>query len=555
MTAHHNARAAATLMGALVAGGVRAVVFSPGSRSTPLVLAALAHPEVVTHPVLDERAAGFLALGLARAGRRPVALLCTSGSAGAHWLPAVVEARQDRVPLLLLTADRPPELVGSGAGQTIDQKGLFGAFVVHEAHLPAPDAAVPPAVFGAFADDALLACEAGPVHLNAPFREPLWHPEADYAPPPPRLPPHRGNPREINGLDALRSAAAPARRGLVYCGPGAHPPANVTALGWPVLVEAASGGRFGPGIGEGRIAAYEALARSSFAASHTPDLVLHFGGAPHARAVQAWLAGVPTLAVDPHGDRRDPAHQAIGRWRATAEAAVDALVGHTSAATGWLAAWVEADRRARAALDAACGEGVWEGAVVQALVDALPDGGALHVASSMPYRDLDAFSPVTSRNIKVFANRGASGIDGTVACALGEALALGAPTVAFLGDLALLHDAGGLLLAGEHRDAVNLTLVVADNGGGGIFEYLPIRGIAPGAFERAFLTPQQADLAALSAAARIRHQRVTHSNALQPALDAALRRPGVDVIQVVIERAESVARHQAAWAAAAEGVR
>lgn len=546
MSAHQNARAAATLLGALVDAGVRDLVFSPGSRSTPLVLAALAHPSLTTRPVLDERAAGFLALGLARASGRPAVLLCTSGSAGAHWLPAVIEARQDRVPLVLLTADRPPEKVGSGAGQTIDQQGLFGRFVVYAAQLPVPDAAVPTAVFAAFADD--VAGAPGPVHLNVPFREPLWHPEADYTPPPARS--SRTRRPAGDDLVSLVAVVGTARRGLIYCGPGAEAGPELDALGWPVLVEATSGGRFG--VGEGRITAYEALARSPFAASHVPDLILHFGAAPHSRALEAWLAGVPRVLVNEHGDRHDPDHLAVGRWRASTAEVAQALAGRVQAEPGWHAAWVAAEDRARAALDAACEDGLWEGALAREVVMALPAGAALHVASSMPFRDLDAFAPATPRNLQVFCNRGASGIDGTVACALGEALHLGGPMVALLGDLALIHDAGGLLLAGEQGAAVNLTLVVPDNGGGGIFEFLPIAGLDRVQFERAFLTPQHTDLAALAAAARIRHVRVTERSALRPALLAALARPGVDLIQVVIDRAANVARHKAAWAAAAE---
>ena len=558
MSAQANGRAAATLLGVLAQGGVQAVVFSPGSRSTPLVLAALAHPDLEAVPVLDERAAGFLALGMARASRRPVVLICTSGSAGAHWLPAVIEARQDHLPLILLTADRPPELVGSGAGQTIDQRRFFGAFVVAEAQLPSPEPGLATGVFAAFAEDALAAVVRGPVHLNVPFREPLWSPEVDYTPPAAR-PGFFGPAKistEIHGLEALATALAAARRGVIYCGPGDDDPwgeaadALARALDWPLLVEASSGARFGPGDAEGRITSYEALLRVPvFAAAHRPDCVLHFGAAAHARAVDGWLGQVPVLLVDPHGDRHDPAHRAVGRWQADPRAVCAALAQRSwpAAEVGWRARWWAAEVRAGAALTAACATGLWEGALAAEVAAAAPS--ALHVASSMPFRDVDAFARASARSLKVFCSRGASGIDGTVATALGEARVAG-PMVALLGDLALTHDASGLLLAGELAESVNLTLVVPDNGGGGIFEFLPIAGHRA-VFERAFLTPQRVDFRALAAAAGVRYVRIEARAELGPALAAAIAQPGVDLIHVIIDRAANVVRHQQAWAAVA----
>ncbi|MEZ4473959.1 MAG: thiamine pyrophosphate-binding protein [bacterium] len=216
-TAQANATASATLLAALASGGVREVVFSPGSRSTPLVLAAARHPALRTWPVLDERVAGFLALGLARASGRPVALLCTSGSAGAHWLPALIEARQAHLPLIALTADRPPVLVGSGAGQTIDQRGLFGRFVAYDATLPVPGPGVPPAVFAAFAEDALLA--GGPAHLNLPFDEPLWRPDAEAGPVAARAGLARAGHADLQVPETLVEFLEAGRRGVILAGP------------------------------------------------------------------------------------------------------------------------------------------------------------------------------------------------------------------------------------------------------------------------------------------------------------------------------------------------
>lgn len=529
-----NATAAAALMAGLEANGVRRLVFSPGSRSTALVLAAEAALE--TWPVLDERVAGFVALGLAKASGAPVALLCTSGSAAAHWLPAVIEAWQAHVPLVLLTADRPPELFGCGAAQTIDQRRIFGAFVTESRDLPTPDAAVDPRVFALAGARAAVATR--PVHLNLPFREPLWQPhERAHPTATARIAPAEPATPSPAAIDALVDRVRGVERGVIYCGPRAGVSAAAVdrlaaALGWPALCEAASGARFGPGDPTTRITAYEGLV-GGFEA---PGCVLQLGQAPHSRAVNAWLGAAPTIAVDAAGELQDPRLAVDLLIAADPGRVVEALTLRLPGReTAWRAAWIAAEAAARRRIDDACEAGAWEGRLARAVAEASAPN--LCVASSMPFRDLDAFAPPSARALRVFASRGANGIDGTVATALGIAQA--GPTTALLGDLALLHDAGGLLTLARHP--ADLTLVVPDNAGGGIFARLPIAA-HPTALERCFLTPQPVDLAALAAAAGVRYQRLDASDEWAAAVDAAARRPGVDLLHVPIDRAESMAR-------------
>ncbi len=539
-----NARAGAALVSALATRGVTDVVLSPGSRNTPLVLAASAETRIRTHVVLDERAAAFVALGLSRASGRPVALACTSGSAGAHYLPALVEADRAGVPLVVLTADRPPELHGCGAQQTVDQRRYFGAFVRASRDLcaPLPDAAW--AMAAATALDTATRAPAGPVHLNIAYREPVWD-ETATAPAPLPIELARGRRRlDEAALAALADHLTPpeARRGLVFCGTDAcqdAAPIHALArrLGWPLLAGAASGARFGAAPGD-VVWAYDALVRGG---APTPEVVLQFGRAPVSKPVGGWLADVPrTVRVDVSGVRHDPGHG--GGWLVEvdpSQLALD-LVPHLPplADAGWRARWAQAQQIA-AMVVASQDEVLWEGAVARALTAELPDGHALHVASSMPFRDVDAFVPSSSRALRVFSSRGANGIDGTLATAAGEALAAG-PLALLVGDLAFLHDVGGLLAAAEL--GADLTVVVVDNGGGGIFEHLPVAAHAA-AFERCFLTPQRARLADLCAAVGASHARVDSVGALRDALSSALRRPRLDVVQVVVDRARNVALH------------
>lgn len=558
-----NLAAAAALVDGLAAAGVRDVVFSPGSRSTPLVLAADARGALRTWPVLDERVGGFFALGLARAAGRPVALVCTSGSAGAHYLPAALEADRSGVPLVLVTADRPPELHGCGANQTVDQRGLLGGVGRLARDLGAPDAAALDGWFAAGRQAAERAGDApaGPAHLNVAFREPLWAPGVVI--PPPRAAGRRlvGTPAVDPALvDALADRLGGARRGAIHCGAGAADgpgfAAAVTALarhlGWPILAEVASGLRVGHHDRHPVVAHADGLLGGP---TPPPEVVLRLGAVPPSRRIAAWLARAEaTVLVAPDGQRRDPEHRAETLIVAPTSPLLEALAGRLPATAGWLDAWRAADDAAAALLAELAGEGgpagapadaAWEGAVARAVVAALPDGAALHLGNSLPVRDADAFAAARAGDMRVFVSRGVSGIDGALATAAGEAVGAGRPTWALVGDLTCLHDLGGLLHLGQLRP--DLTVVVVDNGGGGIFGVLPIAQ-HQGAFERCFLTPQHFDLKALCAGCGVAYRRADDLAALRAALAPA---PGPRVIHVPVDRAASARRRAAAVAALA----
>ncbi|HZO13750.1 MAG TPA: 2-succinyl-5-enolpyruvyl-6-hydroxy-3-cyclohexene-1-carboxylic-acid synthase [Polyangiaceae bacterium] len=547
--AYENARCAATIASAC--GDVH-VVLSPGSRSTPLALAFDACTSAKVHVVLDERAAGFVALGIGRATGRPAVLLCTSGSAGAHYLPAVIEARQSRVPLLALTADRPAELQACGAPQTVPQARLFGEYVRFHMELPVPDASLDMRwLRNALAQARARTLEpAGPVHINAPFREPLWAPGLPTQEP---LPPAivRHGTRTLSTDDVAALAGELMReRGVIVLGPRA--PATMDAralgaaalrfgraLGWPVIADAASGVRFGePEV----ISCAEAIVRHD-AEALSPTLVLRIGMLPTSKVLTGWLGRHGrTILIDPDGEWHDPDGAADALIIADPAPLCEALAVESERDAGWLAAWRRAEARAARALASVCCEPDWEGAVARAVVEALPEGTQLHLGSSMPIRDVDAFAPSCRRRIDVHVNRGANGIDGTIATALGEALAKG-PTVALLGDLTFVHDLDGLAALGELR--APLTIVVVHNGGGGIFRFLPIAR-HPTAFERLFATPQRADLAALCRAFDIPH-RLIEPQLVGKALEAL---EGPSVLEVRIDPATNLTRHEQAWARA-----
>lgn len=527
-TARANAEAAAVLARSLVAGGVRHVVMSPGSRSTPLVL-AFADADARTHVVLDERVAAFVALGLARVAG-PVALVCTSGSAGAHWLAAVIEARHSRVPLILLTADRPPELHGCGAPQTVPQAELFAPYALLRVDVGPASAGVDPRWLRTVAAR-LLDAARGPVHANVAFREPLWEPGAK----PVAVEPARIL-RPPPTADASTAAAVAERlvgRGVIYAGPRAAPPGDRAvgaavarlgaALGWPVVAEPLSQLR---GLSTGAVLAME-----------PPEVVLRLGQPPTRRRVAERLVGAETVLVDPDGDWLDPSHTATLLVAVEPVSLCDAVVPHVRAAgAGWRAAWEAADGRARAQAASLC-DTLWEGAVAREVAAAVPASGLLHVASSMPVRDLDAFAPPAP--FAVTSNRGANGIDGTIATALGASLGWRGPVVALVGDLAFLHDHAALHAA--RALGARLVVVVADNGGGGIFGTLPIAR-HEGAFERLFLTPQPGDLAAAAAGLGAYAVRVDDLQALRRSLSEALARDGVTVIHAVVDRETANAR-------------
>ncbi|WP_128906549.1 2-succinyl-5-enolpyruvyl-6-hydroxy-3-cyclohexene-1-carboxylic-acid synthase [Halorubrum amylolyticum] len=544
MTApNRNTLWARALVDELVAAGVDAVVASPGSRSTPLTMAAVRNDDLHVFSQLDERSAAYFALGRARRTGEVTPLICTSGTAAANYHPAVMEASEARVPLLALTADRPPELRDSGANQTADQEKLYGDAVRFYKDLPEPatnDRALRSLrTTVARAVGAAEGADPGPVHLNVPFKKPLeptrvpddvpadLDPVAERGRDGPYVDVTPGSPEPGNDeLQRLANALATTDRGLIVAGP-ADPPGldaeAVTALshatGFPVLADPLSGVRFGghtrvapvigaydaylsaavAGEGDDGADAEDADAEDAAADWDDPEVVIRLGASPTSKRLRKYLAatGADQYQVDP-----------AGRWREAEFAATDLVVAEPSRLcarlsrlvaggggdSDWRAQWEDADRVARETHDRA-GDGeipaddplpFHEGDALRAVADALPDPATLFVSNSMPVRDLDRFVGPTTTSVTALGNRGVSGIDGVVSSALGAGSATTDDLTLVVGDLALYHDSNGLLAL--DRCGVDATVVLINNDGGGIFHELPIESFEP-EFTESFKTP------------------------------------------------------------------
>jgi 2-succinyl-5-enolpyruvyl-6-hydroxy-3-cyclohexene-1-carboxylate synthase len=580
--------------------GMRAACTSPGSRCAPLVLTLAREERLRCFSHVDERCAGFFALGLAKASSLPVAVACTSGTAAAELLPAAVEAREARVPLLLLTADRPAELRQNGAGQAIDQLKLFGDAAKWFFEVGVHDASVESLrwmrTLACRAYSTALGERPGVVHLNFPLREPLVCEEPLPADPTGRV---DGRPYVRRAPRAGASAAeetslvevlSRARRGVVVAGRDERPTALgraagafAAAAGWPLLADPLSGARRGTAA----IAHYDALLRDEgFAGSVAPDLVLRVGDLPVSKPLRSWLAGldgVRQVALDPDGAWQDPASvlsdslalEASGSLSELARAMDGPSGKRLSAEEDWLDVWRSADERASGAILGALGDGELSEPVVAAELGVLlPEEGTLFVASSMPVRDVETFWPVRPDPPRVLCNRGANGIDGTVSAAFGAAAGSGGPTVLLIGDVALAHDIGGLLAA--RRLALKLTIVLLDNGGGGIFDFLPISraamaheedpqrtGLGPAAsqqhrdeepagdvYTRHIATPTGLDFADAATLYGLAHERVEDLFAFRAALERSLGAGRESsIIEVSCDRAANVALHGRVWQA------
>ncbi len=547
--------------------GVTDACVAPGSRSTPLALALADDARLRVHVHLDERSASFFALGLALATGRPVVLLCTSGTATANFHPAVLESHHARVPLIVCTADRPFELRDTGAGQTVNQAGIYGGAMRWAVDVEAPHSGADVRVtraWRAVAARAVAAATArpkGPVHLNVAFREPLVPTGAPALEPPGRS---DGSPwvrvhadRAAPASDlvaAIADRVVRADRGLLVAGWGTDaPPTSLDALArelrWPLLADPISGARLGPNA----VSTYEALARAGYTRGRRPDLVLRFGAALTSKPIMSWLdESVPQIVVDPDNAWLDPERAAADVVTADGGLFADALVAgcstieRGSGSSLWLDEWLGAEGAARATIDGLLDTWAepFEGRVARDVIDSLPDGSNLVVASSMPVRDVEAFARPRAR-LRFFCNRGVNGIDGFVSTVLGVGAASGGrPTVALLGDLCFLHDSNGLLGAVE-RD-IDATFVVLDNGGGGIFSFLP-QADHGRHFETLFATPQPVDLAALAAVHGVHTTRVEKALDVAPAVRDAIAGGGVRMVLVPTDRTDNVTRHRAVW--------
>jgi 2-succinyl-5-enolpyruvyl-6-hydroxy-3-cyclohexene-1-carboxylate synthase len=544
---------AVALIGGFADLGLTDVVISPGSRNTPLTAAFASHPAVTDWSVLDERSAGFFALGMAKASGRPVALVCTSGTAAAEYHPAVVEAHLARVPLLVLTADRPDRQRDVGAPQAIDQVKLYGEAVrwFHQGSVPGPASAAGAPHLSAHAWALAVGIPPGPVHLNLPFEDSLVLPAGAPAPPPTPPTPSVASGVAVPDLTAVAGIDALVGGKRVVAVVGALAPVDAkavaglaTALRIPVLADPQSGLR---GEDKGAVlASGDLLATVGMLDRMVPEAVLRFGAPLTSKAVTTWLAAnsrVPQVVVDPAG-WRDPTASAALVVRADPHALAAALATTRPAPEEWADGWHRADGTAQSVLDEAIAAEPFpnEPAIARAVFAGMPDHGLLYASSSMPIRDVDAFGGHRrdGSSATVLANRGANGIDGVISSALGAA-ASGRPVTALVGDVAALHDLNAL--ATTVRLDLPLTVVVVHNDGGGIFSFLPQADPArfdPQMFERHLGTPHGTNFGAVATALGMKVENVDTAAALTDLVAAGT---GPTLVEVRSGRAENVALH------------
>jgi 2-succinyl-5-enolpyruvyl-6-hydroxy-3-cyclohexene-1-carboxylate synthase len=564
-----NTALASAMVEELARCGVRHAAISPGSRSTPLAVALWRHPAIEAHVLVDERCTGFFALGVAQAEGRPAVVVCTSGSAAANLHPAVIEADQAAVPLLALTADRPPELRGIGAGQAIDQLKLYGSAVrwFCEVGTHAAD------------DSGLLhfrsvACRAyaaargeprpGPVHLNVAWREPLASvPAEGDVTATSRLALEGRGDRPLSAVasaapapdealvDELAERIAHAPRGLIIAGRQGDPAlatpvaALARAAGYPILAEPTSQLRLGAHDRGLVVASYEAIARSR-PAELEPELIVRFGDMPTCKPLRQWLGSLDELrqvVVDPGFGWNEPSLRAESIVRgdpaAFAAGLARRLDGPAPAGHAWVDGWLGAAAAVESAVEAELArlDRPTEPGVHAALGAIYSDGDQVYTASSMPIRDQETFLPAGPTRVRFLCNRGANGIDGLISSAAGAAAASGRPTWVLVGDLGLVHDMNGLAALRDVETPVRI--VVLNNGGGGIFEFLPqAEAMDRDEFEALLGTPSGLEIERIAALHRLRYERVARIDDLAPSTEAPV------ILEVEIDRAENLALHR-----------
>ncbi len=566
----------------LARAGVTEACICPGSRSTPLAMLLREHPGIRTWMHLDERSASFFALGMAKASRKPVAVLCTSGTAAANFLPAVVEAKYGQVPLVVLTADRPQELRDVGALQTIDQVRLYGSHAKRFDEMLLPEA-TPTAIrqARAAADRAVataLSPPRGPVHLNFPFREPLVPspliavPEGGRRPLTAVEPPLARMPR-IDIPDLIRTLRGKSK-GLVVCGPmdfgdqlgeEERPYFDIetaTRLAVPVLADAFSQLRCGDALGGKAIDRFDAFLRDeATAAGLAFDYVIRIGAMPVSKPLQQFLdrnaGAVQILAAEP-GTWPDASRTATHfGWGDGLEAA-NILVpfdvfsnygdsGRPDERAAWNEAWRSVNETAAVEMESALSrpECMSEPLVFRRLAELVPENAIVFAGNSMPVRDLDSFWPASTKRVRFLANRGASGIDGVVSTALGASAVSDQPLVLVIGDISLYHDMNGLFAAKRHN--LNATIIVLNNDGGGIFSFLP-QSEQGEAFEELFGTPHGLDFRHAAGLYGLDYALTATPDEFDAAVTASLRNQGVSLIEVRTDRAENLALHRDIWA-------
>ncbi len=574
----------------LVRSGVRHLCLCPGSRSAPLAMTAARHGGLRVWPLVDERSAGFFALGMAKAQREPVAVLSTSGTGAANFLPAVVEARYGRVPLLVLTADRPREVRDFGASQTIDQVRLYGSHVKWFVDTAPPEGSDEMLrYFRTVASRAVAtaaAGPAGPAHVNVPLREPLvptpvpdeippeaqrWPVAWDGRPDGRRYTAVPESPRTPDAARIQQLAGELSRhpRGLIVCGhqddPGLAEAACrlAEALGYPILADPLSQIRSGPHDHSLVIDGYDAMLRvDDLMWELIPQVILRIGGLPASRPLLTYLRThreARHVIMDGEDGWTDPVHLAADVIYADPRRVCEAIASHARPHRGtsgsrWAARWTRLSAAARRAVGErlASIDEPFEGRVFSELASLLPDHAVLYVGNSMPVRDLDAFFPAVSRTIRMLGNRGANGIDGLVSSALGAAAVSPGPVVLVLGDLSFYHDMNGLLAAKRHR--LRATIVLLNNDGGGIFSFLP-EAAYPEHFEALFGTPTGLDFRAAAELYGASFARADSWAVFRDAIRTGLGSQDLHIVEVASGRDRNVSLHREVWAAAEAALR
>lgn len=552
----------------LARSGVRNACLCPGSRSSPLALLLHRNPNIKTWVLIDERSAGFFGLGIAKALGEPVAIVCTSGTAALNFAPAVTEAHYARVPLLVLTADRPPELRGVGANQTIDQTRLFGVHAKASIDVPLPEASKEVLRYVR-----TLACRSvaaslrkpfGVVHLNFPFREPLVPidpglsmEEAPREALRPYVAVHRAG--ELLSQDAMMRLATEivkSHKGLIVCGPQVDsdfPEAVIRfaeAVQFPILCDPLSQVRSCGQSSPLMIDTYDTFLRHpQTALSLVPEYVLRFGATPTSKSLLVYLQNLQDarqVFIDGGEGWNDPGLRTSEVLQAHPRSLLEGLcriLDRKAQARDFAHRWVQAALVAREALRGVLEgeEGLSEPWVLHVLPQALPEGTTLFIGNSMPVRDLDGFFFSRPKRLRFLANRGASGIDGVVSSALGVAATLDKPVVLVLGDLSFYHDMNGLLAAKRH--GLRATIVLLNNDGGGIFSFLPQAKEAE-AFEELFGTPLGLDFQHVASLYGLAYHKALSREDFLASLKESLGTPGVSLLEVPSNRQENFLTHQ-----------
>lgn len=563
----------ATFIEELIQAGVKEAIISPGSRSTPLAILMAEHPALKIYVDVDERSAGFFALGIAKAGKRPVVLLCTSGTAAANYMPAVAEAKLSGIPLLVLTADRPHELRNVGAPQAMDQVHLYSTHVKYFTDMALPENSVEMLRYakwqGSKAVDIAMTAPRGPVHLNFPLREPLVpildpspftqektirHTHIYYA-------------HQVIQPELIQQiiASCEGKKGMIIVGPNskkefAEPlAAFAKQIKWPILADPLSGLRTYGDTDNTVIDQYDTFLREQDLVTELiPEVIIRFGAMPVSKSLMKWIEQFEDslyYLVDSGNEWKDPTKQATDIIHCDERFLVDALAKDFKKATSsdWLQSWQHFNK----ATETVVNEYLTtlteanEGQLIRWIREYLPTKSGLFIGNSMPIRDVDTFFNKTNKSIKLLANRGANGIDGVISSALGSGTVI-QPMYLVIGDLSFYHDMNGLAMAQKY--GLNLTIILVNNSGGGIFSFLP-QATLPKHFETLFGTELALNFETIAELYQGNYQAPKTQEEFHEAMDLASFHKGLDIIEIKTNRYENVASHRELYQAVSKALK